>query len=418
MLHLMPFPIVQIGALPLKTDRTLRAVPYVTYGLCFLCILVFVCQLGLSPYALWQAQQTWGFIPNAPTVPALFTYAFLHADIFHLTGNLLLLWLIGTVLESGIGSVLFLLIYLAGLVAAILLYALIGRACFPESQGVPLIGASGAIAGITGFAAFRYYRLRVLTIFLMAWRGIPVPVPLPLPVWIPLWGYAVLFAGQELWSGVGEIFRGTSGGVAHWAHIGGLLLGTLAAALTRAVPDAMREYALEDSARITTDLAQAKRSRRDVEQLLWDNPDDPELLEALAGLLLMSGPTDRVRELYHKAITRFLATGKPERAAISFLNLLRAYPDTVLPAREQMRMALNLEELGHYSDAVETLRLLTEHYPDLDDAQTALLRAAQIQQRHLQNPAEAERLLQQLLDRYPATPWRQLALSRLHDLVS
>jgi membrane associated rhomboid family serine protease len=417
MLDSMPFPIVQIGALPLKTDRTLRAVPYVTYGLCFLCILVFLGQLRLSPYVLGQAWQAWGFVPSAPQPAALFSYAFLHADIFHLTGNLLLLWLVGTVLESGIGSVLFLLLYLAGLVAAILLYTLIGRAFFPESQGVPLIGASGAIAGITGFAAFRYYRLRVLTIPLLGLYAVPAPIPVPVPLWIPLWGYAVLFAGQEVWAGVGEILSHASGGVAHWAHIGGLLLGTLAAALTRAVPDAVREYALEDSARNSTDLTRAKRSRREVERLLWDHPDDPELLEALAGLLLMSEATERVRELYHKAITRFLAVGKPERAAISFLNLQRAFPDTVLPAREQMRMALSLEEQGHYADAAETLRLLIAHYPDHDDAQTALVRAAQIQQRHLQNPDEAERLLRALLDRYPASPWRQLALTRLKDLV-
>jgi membrane associated rhomboid family serine protease len=413
----MPLPVFQIGALPLKTDRTLRAVPYVTYSLCFLNIAVFLGQLALTPSALYQAQQTWGFIMNEPRLPALFTHAFLHADIFHLTGNLLMLWLVGTVLESGIGSILFLLLYLASLVAAILLYAVIGHAFVPASMGVPLIGASGAIAGVTGLTAFRYYRLRVLTVPLLALRWVPAPIPVPLPVWVPLWGYAVLFAGQETISGIREIATGANGGVAHWAHIGGLLLGMLAAAVTRAVPDAVREYALEDSARAAADVTQAKRSRREVERLLWDNPDDPELLEALASLLLASGTPERCRDLYRKAIARFLAQGKPERAAISFLNLLRAFPDTVLAAREQMRMAISLEELGHYADAVDTYRLLVAHYPEHDEAQTALFRAASVLQRHLQDPVEAERLLRTLLDHYPASPWRQLAMTRLREFA-
>ncbi|HOF86701.1 MAG TPA: rhomboid family intramembrane serine protease [Armatimonadota bacterium] len=415
MLCAMPFPVFQLGALPLKTDRTLRAVPYVTYALCFVNLAVFLGQISLTPSALYQVQQQWGFILTDPRPAALFTHGFLHADIFHLTGNLLLLWLVGTVLESGIGGILFLLLYFAGLLAAILLYAVIGQACMPASMGVPLIGASGAIAGVTGLAAFRYYRLRVLTLPLLGVPGVPVPLPVPVPLWVPFWGFAVLFAAREMVAGVGDILSGASGGVAHWAHIGGLLLGVLAAALTRAVPDAVREYALEDSPRAAADVAQAKRKRREVERLLWDHPDDPELLEALAGLLLASGTPERCRDLYRKAITHFLAQGKPERAAISYLNLLRAFPDSVLAVREQMRMALSLEELGHADDALDAYCLLTEHYPDSDDAQTALVRAAQLSLRHRHDPAEAERLLRLLLDRYPASPWRQLALSRLEE---
>lgn len=413
----MSGPIFSIAPLPIKTDRTLRAVPYVTYALCFLCLFVHLATLRLSEYDFTIFTRHFGFIVEHPTPVALATYGFLHADIFHLVGNLLILWLVGTVLEAGIGSPVFLLLYLAGQVTAVLLYGLIGKAFLPGELDLPLVGASGAIAGVTGFAAFRYYRLRILTIPLIAWPALGLPVPIPIPLWLPMWSYAVLFAGREMIEGITLITQGSGSNVAHWAHIGGLLLGALAALALNAAGDGKRESVLEDTVKQAGTEKPSTQSLWEAQQLLHTRPDDPEVLEATAALLLAKGQREQGRALYLKSIPLFLADAQPKRAAISYLNVLRAFPETVFPPREQMRLATSLEEQGHYPEALQAFTLLHAHYPDHEEAQTALLRAAHLQHRRLDDPDAAAALLQTLLQTYPATPWRELARQRLADLA-
>jgi membrane associated rhomboid family serine protease len=411
----MPLPF-DITPLPLKTDRTLRTVPYVTYAILFLCLCIYFSTLALSPYALERTIITWGFAINTPSLWTLFSSAFVHTDLFHLLGNLLILWLVGTVLESGIGSLLFALLYLTSLVVAVVLHGLIGWLFYPESLGIHLIGASGAIAGVTGFAAFRYYHIRVYTLWLCAFRWLPIPLPFPLPVWVPLWLYAVIFAGREVWAGLSEVITGEHSNVAHWAHIGGLALGALTAKLLNVVSEGRRESVIETSAKATSGTAPRERSVREVEALLLAHPTDPELLEALAALTLVDGDAPRSRDLYLQAIGHFLTAHQADRAAVGYLNIVHAFPDTLLGPREQMAIASALEEGRHYPEALHAFTQVWEHYPDRDEAHTALIRAAQLAQRHLHAPEQAVTLLQTLLTHYPDTPWRHLAVQRLKHL--
>ncbi|HEY3418216.1 MAG TPA: rhomboid family intramembrane serine protease, partial [Armatimonadota bacterium] len=324
----MAFPI-DIIPLPIRTDRTLRAVPYVTYSLCFINLFVHLINMRLSEYQMLQVDRTYGFIISDPSPISLFTHAFLHGDIIHLGGNLLILWLVGTVLEAGIGSTLFLLLYLASMVTSVLLYGLIGHIFLPDSLNIPLIGASGAISGVTGYAAFRYFRIRVFSILVLRLGDFPIPIP----YWLPMWTYALIFASRELLSGLMEIQGVEKGSVAHWAHIGGLILGIIAALALKMVQEAKREFALEDSAKVASGEVPQGKSLQELTGLLRENPDDPEVLEAIAGLSLLNGNQQDSRDYYLKAIPLFLANGNIDRAAINFLNVLRPFPETVLPPR-------------------------------------------------------------------------------------
>jgi len=407
---------LDISALPFKTDRTLRKVPYVTYALCFINILVYLSLLGKSDYDVYTFTHQWGFVIDRPGLVTLFTSAFLHTDLLHLSGNLLILWLMGTVLEAGIGSTVFLLLYLASLVCATTLYGLIGRVFMSDSLGVPLIGASGAISGVTGLAAFRYFRIRVLTIPLIGLPMFPIPLPIPVLLWIPLWAYAVLFASRELLAGFSEL-HGPTSMVAHWAHIGGLGLGAVMALLMRVAQEGRREFVLEDSTKAANGDRPRDRSLRELRGLLREHPDDPEIIEAMAGLLMVQGEHEKSRDLYLKAVRLFLAANLRDRAAISYLNVLHTFPTILLPPREQITLASTLESLGHFREAAQAFTLIVEHYPDREEAQTAALRTAQLYQRYLNDPAAAENLLRRFIERYPDSHWRPLAQDRLRELT-
>ena len=142
----------------------------------------------------------------------ILTSMFLHGGVFHLLGNLLFLWVFGPNVEDVLGRVRFAAFYLASGVAAAAAQTLLSLA-----QGdplMPMVGASGAIAGImAGYMVF-FPRARVLT-------AVPVFffvrfIHLPASFFIGLW-----FVLQLLWAFLG----GFGSGVAFFAHVGGFVFG-------------------------------------------------------------------------------------------------------------------------------------------------------------------------------------------------
>ena len=140
------------------------------------------------------------------------TSTFLHGGVLHLAGNMLFLWIFGDNLEDELGHWGFLAFYLVAGVGAGLAHVLSDPA-----SGVPLVGASGAIAGVMGgyLLLFPKARVDILFIFIVFFRVIPVPAWLMLGVW-----FAIQVAGGTAAAG-GQ----AGGGVAHWAHAGGFLIG-------------------------------------------------------------------------------------------------------------------------------------------------------------------------------------------------
>jgi membrane associated rhomboid family serine protease len=127
---------------------------------------------------------------------------FLHGSLFHLLGNMLYLWIFGNNIEDFLGPFRFVLFYLVAGLGAGLAHILL----HPNSK-VPVIGASGAIAGVLGAYLVLYPTARVLTLVFI-WI-IPVPAAFLLMIW---------FFGQVMNVGLG-------GGVAWFAHIGGFIIG-------------------------------------------------------------------------------------------------------------------------------------------------------------------------------------------------
>jgi rhomboid family protein len=153
-------------------------------------------------------------------VLSIFTSMFLHANLLHIGGNMLFLWVFGNNVEDRMGRPVFLLFYLAAGVVAALAQVLIS----PDSR-VPLIGASGAIAGTLGAYIVLYPRARVLTAILFFFITlVEIPAVIVLGLWFVL----------QFFSGIGQLGTSVSGGVAFFAHIGGFVFGGLVALLYRA----------------------------------------------------------------------------------------------------------------------------------------------------------------------------------------
>ncbi|HUN49054.1 MAG TPA: rhomboid family intramembrane serine protease [Stellaceae bacterium] len=212
--------------LPLYDDAPKRALPVVTYGLIGACTAVFLWQIGLPPRAQHAAALSYGMIPavlfghehlpaRLARVPAwltVFTSMFRHGGWLHLLGNMLYLWLFGRGVEGALGPIRLLVFYFLSGAAAALTQAFIS----PTAE-VPLIGASGAIAGVLGAYLVLFPRGNVVVFFwiFVFVRLITVPAVILLGLWFLMQLLSAVAADP------GEP------GVAFWAHVGGFLLGML-----------------------------------------------------------------------------------------------------------------------------------------------------------------------------------------------
>jgi membrane associated rhomboid family serine protease len=201
--------------IPLKDVIRSRTRPVVTTTVIVVNALVFLLQLSLPPADMERFIFTFGLVPASFSIGSLLTSMFVHGGLGHVGGNLLYLWIFGDNVEDRLGHGRFLVFYLAtGVVAAL------AQTAMDPASTVPMVGASGAIAGVMGGYFVLYPNSRVLTLF-------PFPVMLfevPAIFFLGLW-----FALQFL-SGLGSLAVATGegglpGGVAFWAHVMGFVTG-------------------------------------------------------------------------------------------------------------------------------------------------------------------------------------------------
>lgn len=206
--------------IPIKDDQPTASFPIVTIGIVAVSIAVYIYQLSLGPYGR-EFILRWGTTPYefthfqdiGPQAPlpipfTIFSAMFMHGSVFHLLGNMLYLWIFGDNLEDYLGRFRFVLFYLlSGIAAAI------SQIIVDVNSQIPMIGASGAIAGVLGGYALLFPRARVLTLFIFFF--IPRLFPIPALFFLGIW-----FFFQMLSSASG-------GSVAWFAHIGGFVAGIL-----------------------------------------------------------------------------------------------------------------------------------------------------------------------------------------------
>ena len=199
-----------------------RTTPYVTIGLIVLNSLAFLYEFRLTGAELSALVSAYGVVPAQFAWPTVVTSLFLHTGWVHVLGNLLYLWIFGDNVEDRLGHGRFLLFYL-GCGAA----AACGQVAASPQSLVPMIGASGAVAGVMGAYFVLYPRSRVLTalVLVLYLDLIEIPAIFFLGVWFLM----------QLFSGVGSLGAETAdGGVAFWAHVTGFASGAMLGAALRA----------------------------------------------------------------------------------------------------------------------------------------------------------------------------------------
>ncbi len=218
--------------IPLKDRNPSGIFPGVTLALILINVVVFLYELQLGPavtsfikhFALIPAQVTgslrYGSVSLPDTAAPFFTSMFLHGGWLHLILNMWFLWIFGDNVEDTLGPVRYLLFYfLCGLGAALTLFIL-----QPESP-LPVLGASGAIAGVLGAYAVLFPGARIVTLVPIFFfiQIIELPAVVILGYWFVL----------QILSGALEAASPMRGGVAWWAHIGGFVAGMILILLMR-----------------------------------------------------------------------------------------------------------------------------------------------------------------------------------------
>ena len=212
--------------IPIRDENPTHRTPVLTVAFIIICVVVYIIQFTASGEDSVRLLYQYGFVPafvfgseqlppGAAAIPAwasVFTSMFMHGSWLHLGGNMLFLWIFGNNIEDALGHARFILFYLGSGIAAAL-----GQAFVNINSDIPMVGASGAIAGVLGAYILLYPHARVVTLIFLGFFITTMRVPAFL--FLGLW-----FAMQ--W--INALMTGAAGsGVAWWAHIGGFVAGVV-----------------------------------------------------------------------------------------------------------------------------------------------------------------------------------------------
>lgn len=207
--------------IPLYDTLHSRRFPIVNWLLIALNVLVFLYEISLSPTALTGLTNKWGLVPlqlmahPATAWVTIFTAMFLHGGWFHILSNMWVLFIFGDNIEDRMGGGRYLVFYLLSGVAAGLLESFV-----LHGSSVPMIGASGAIAGVLGAYLISYPRARIASLVPIIF--IFTIIEIPATLFLLFWFVSQLFSGWLT-------LQGSNGsGIAWWAHVGGFIFGMLA----------------------------------------------------------------------------------------------------------------------------------------------------------------------------------------------
>lgn len=333
----------------------------------------------------------YAFYPSAPNPWSFLTALFLHAGWLHLIFNMWFFWLAGTVLEDAWGRIVYPIVYFVSGVASLFAHA----AFFPHSL-VPVIGASGAIAGLIGAFLVRFPKTRIQMMFVL-WLGFRpyvhrffVRAYVLLPIWLLL---------QVFWA----LLAGKASGVAYWAHVGGFIFGIGAALLLRftGIEHAM-DAAIEQKVSWTADPRIVKAGEliaqnqpdaaiAELKQLLQQKPDWAEAYELLLRAHEKKQDFQAQKEDVATLCRLYTQSGEmklAEAAYNQFVNLGGEH----LPKDVWMELCRHMEDEQNWQRAAEEYERLAKAFPTHRVSVQALLAAAKIHLKKLNHSAEAARL--------------------------
>lgn len=375
--------------IPIGTDRPARRRPIVNESIIALNVIVYIGGLAGTYFGLFQRESVanWGhYDPENIRLWQLLTYQFIHDPygLGHLFFNMLFLWVFGNSVEDRLGRVGYIGFYLIGGIAAGIAHGIVSNA--------PVIGASGAIAGVSGafLALFPRSRVRVLWLFFII--GI-IQIP-------ALWFIGLYFA-LDLVNQTMNLFGRGGSQVAYGAHLAGYIYGF-------GVGFCLLAFGVlkHEEFDIFFLFKQANRRRQfrsvvDKQPGVWDSPnkaDDAKDVKARQqNQELSAEEVDLARS--RSEIAHHAASGLMEKAAERYRELAQRHDDLTMNERLQADLANHFYQEGDFASAAMAYDRLIRMYPSTAQAPQYRLLLGLIFARHEEKPERAVELIQRA---YPA----------------
>jgi membrane associated rhomboid family serine protease len=309
----------------------------------------------------------YGFVPTDPHLSNLFTCMFMHSGFFHLFGNMLFLFLAGCAIEDAWGRPLYLVFYLASGLLATGAHQVI----YPHSA-TPLVGASGAIAGLMGAFLVRLAKTRIRFFYLiwLLFLGIRTgSFYAPAYVVLPLW-----LVQQFL---IAALDDGSGGGVAVWAHIGGFIFGAVVAVVIKLTsfeekfiaPSIEKKVSLEQNPLFLKGMQLSENKDYPgalicLQKVVRQDPNHYEAYMEMRTIAEVTG--DRVG--YNRNMAGIFDIVLRNREFDLFVDLLASYKvhplRDALPARTLIAIAKFFEEQNDSVTAISYYEDLVQRYRD------------------------------------------------------
>ncbi len=370
-------------------------------------------------YGRWRALRTryekmlshvvflkYGFIPAHKTALTAFTCMFLHGGFGHLLGNMIFLWLIGCMLEIGCGRLFCLSAYVVSGFAAVTFFGFIYN-----HSTVPLVGASGAIAGFMGAFTIVYGRSMIKVFYSLGFyfnyvkfRGIVL-----FPIWL----------GNEFF----QLYFGSHSNVAYVAHIGGLIIGALLGyldlkffglknkALFKDDPEDEISPMIEKALRYIGEL-EMEKARQLLEQVLEKAPDNHV---ALLHLFNIDKIDPENRKFHSSAINLLNYYSRTRETHADAYNIYKEYTGLArhpkLPPNLYLKLSSAFSNIGHIKISEQILFMLIKKKPDLPGIPQALLKLADGYKKY-ETVDKRQKCLKFICKKYPGSVEARIAKTR------
>jgi membrane associated rhomboid family serine protease len=369
--------------LPIRTNVLPRRTPYANYALIAINIFIFLVTSTFPELTGAREQlRPWAdpfmLMPSHPYLWQFVSYAFLHGGFMHIIGNMFFLYLFGNNVNDELGNVSYTCFYLAGAV-----FSAIGHSFLHAGSATPVLGASGAIAAVTGAYLVLFPQTLVTVIYWFFFIG-TIDIP-------SLW-----FIGLKMIIFDNLLYRNTAH-VAYDAHLTGYAFGILVSILllsTRLIRPTgvdlwtmIRQWNRRRVYRDSVSGGYDPFTGRNVKQIKVKDISKAATAEEL-----------KIMELRDQISASVSAGNLPEGARL-YVELIRIDPHQILSRQQMLDVANQLMSAGQWADAAQAYEKFMLHYSSYEYAEQVQLMLGVIYSRYLGEPEKAVKYLSSALER-------------------
>ena len=351
----------------------------------------------------------YGFIPAKKSFLTSLTYMFMHGSTGHLVGNMIFLWIVGCMLEMGLGRLRYSGLYIIGGLFAVWVFWLIYM-----NSTTPLVGASGAIAGLMGAFAVLFGKKKVKIFYSLGFyfNYLKIPAIILLPIWM----------GNEFF----QMFFGGASHVAYAAHIGGLIGGALFGFICLNFFLGFDRDVIEDAAvdEISPLIEKALKhiaeldmegGRQLLEKVLAQDPDNIDVLTHLFNVCKLDPDDEKFHNVTKKLLFELTRSYNTyEKAHDIYQEYIRHTSHSRLAPQLYIQLTIMFAATGHLENAVKIMTMLLKKVPDAQGIPTALLKLARAYSQKGM-ATKGQKCLQLICSKYPESTEARVARESLQN---